>query len=315
MTDCQYKIPITLKEPIERNDGQWTYQISVPCGKCARCIERRKLEWAFRMEQEMYDSKVAYFVTLTYDPITVPYTKYGIKTLLPHKDVTELVKLKGKKRRVRRKRDDLVKFWKKLRINEERKEIPTWENLYNNLQPGDKIKYYAAGEYGESETQRPHYHAIIFNASKAMIEKSWEMGHTHIVPANRQTIAYLMKYLDKWMNKKQEWRKTPEYNTMSEGIGLNYIAKNQLWHKQNIDVLFVTNNQGFKIPMPKYYRLKIFTDEERIKQILIVEEALKEAKQDMITEHGEEGYNDIQRETKKYDEVKFKKNTKKRKID
>jgi len=314
MTDCQYKIPITLKEPIQRTDGQWTYQISVPCGKCTRCIERRKLEWAFRIEQEMYDSKIAYFVTLTYSPETVPYTNYGIKTLTPHKDVTELVKIKGKKRRVRRKRDDLVKFWKRLRINEERKEIPTWENLYNNLLPTDKIRFYAVGEYGE-EKGRPHYHAIIFNASRVMIERSWDLGSTHIVLANKQTIAYLMKYLDKWMGKKQDWKKTPEYNSMSEGIGLSYIAKNQLWHKQNLDVLFVTNNLGFKIPMPRIYRLKIFSDEERLQQILIVEEALKDQKQEMILEHGEDGYSDIMRETKKYDEVKFKKSIKKRIID
>jgi len=314
MTDCQYKIPIKLTEPIQRPDGLWTYSINVPCGKCTRCVERRKLEWAFRIEQEMYESKTAYFVTLTYSPETVPYTKYGIKTLTPHKDVTELVKLKGKKRRVRRKRDDLVKFWKRLRINEERKEIPTWENLYNNLQPKDKIRFYACAEYGE-EKFRPHYHAIIFNASKTMIEKSWDLGSTHIVPANKQTIAYLMKYLDKWMGKKQDWKKTPEYNTMSEGIGLGYIAKNQGWHKQNLDVLFVTNNMGFKIPMPRIYRLKIFSDEERIKQILIVEEALKDQKNEMILEHGEEGYSDIMRETRKYDEVKFKKSIKKRNID
>lgn len=313
MTDCQYKIPITLKEPIEYK-GQWTFKISVPCGKCSRCIERRKLEWGFRMEEEMNNSKTAYFVTLTYNPETVPYTNYGIKTLLPHKDVTELVKIKGKKRRVRRQRDDLAKFWKRLRSNEERKTIPTWENLYNNLQPTDKIKYYAVGEYGE-QFGRPHYHAIIFNASKVMIEKSWELGNVHIVPANKQTIAYLMKYLDKWLGKKQDWKKTAEYNTMSEGIGNAYIAKNKSWHKQNLDVLFVTNSQGFKIPMPKWYRLKIFNDQERLKQILIVEEALKDIKTDMIIEHGEEGYTDIMRETRMYDEHKFKRDTKKRIID
>jgi len=314
MTDCQYKIPITLKEPIQRTDGQWTYQISVPCGKCTRCIERRKLEWAFRMEQEMYDSKIAYFVTLTYSPETVPYTNYGIKTLTPHKDVTELVKIKGKKRRVRRKRDDLVKYLKRVRSNQSRDDDLRWEHLYNGLKPEDKIKYYGVGEYGE-ERGRPHYHLIVFNASKFWLEECWEMGSVHIVPANKQTIAYLMKYLDKWIGKKQDWKKTPEYNTMSEGIGLSYIAKNQLWHKQNLDVLFVTNNMGFKIPMPRIYRLKIFSDKERIQQILIVEEALKDKKQEMILEHGEDGYNDIQRETKKYDEIKFKKITKKRNID
>lgn len=312
-TDCKYKITLKLKEAFEDTNGIWRYHINIPCGKCARCIERRKMEWGFRMKQEMDESKTAYFVTLTYAPETVPYTSWGIKTLLPHKDVTHLVKKKNKKRKVREQKDDLQLFFKRLRQNQKRSK-PTIEHLRNNLGKKDKIKYYAAGEYGE-ERNRPHYHAIIFNASMINIEKSWELGTTHIVPANEMTIAYVMKYLDKRLDKEPDWKKTPEYNTMSEGIGKSYIDKNKSWHKRNPDILYVTTRIGIKIPMPKYYREKIFTEEERKEQVKIVTERMDEIKIELTQELGLHRYVEVQNMEGKESERRFKKKIKKRNID
>lgn len=313
MAECLNKIPIDLKEPIELNNGTWVSQISVPCGKCVQCIERRKMEWGFRMTNEMENSKTAYFVTLTYNNEHVPITRYGIKTLTPHKDITELIKVKGKKRRVRRPSNHLVNFFKKLRVNQERSEI-TIEHLSNNLKPTDRIKYYAAAEYGE-ERGRPHYHAIIFNASLVNIEKSWTYGETHIVKANEHTISYVMKYLDKHVGKKQDWRKTPEYNSMSEEVGLEYIVRNKSWHKINIDVLYVTTRKGIRIPMPRYYRERIWDETERKLQCALVESVIQEERKEQIKELGANTYNTIQNNKQKYHELKFRKATKKRTID
>jgi len=314
MADCLSKIPIQLKEAIQRNDGIWIKQISVPCGKCERCIERRKMEWSFRMANEMANSKTAYFVTLTYHPDNVPYTKYGIKTLLPHKDVKVLKKVKGKKRRVWRKRDDLTDYWKRLRITHSRNKQDTKENHFNNLKRTDKISYYAAGEYG-SEKLRPHYHAIIFNASEKHIIESWQLGSVDVRKANEASITYVMKYLDKWMNKKQDWRKAPEFNTMSEGLGKHYIERMGSWHKSNLEVLYVTTMSGIMVPMPKYYRLAIFTEEERKQQMLYVENKLQEIKADEINDIGQAEYNLKQNLTKKYGELIFKKRERKRTIE
>lgn len=290
-TDCLFKINLKLKEPIESKD-RWITYINIPCGKCARCIERRKMEWAFRMEIELEKAKTAYFVTLTYRPEKVPYNKYGQKTLKPN---------------------HLTNYFKRLRQNQKRgKETIEW--LINGLQPIDKIKYYAAGEYGE-DRGRPHYHAIIFNASIINIEKSWKKGTTHIVQANEQTISYVMKYLDKRLNKEPEWKKTPEYNTMSEGIGIDYIQKNKQWHTRNIDVLFVTKKNGIKIPMPKYYREKIFSDEQRKEQVEIVTDKLLEINQEETKKLGQDKYNKKQITDKYTSEYRFNKKIKKRLVD
>lgn len=315
-TECNHKIQIKLKEAIESatEPGRYLTYVSVPCGSCANCITRRKLEWGFRMEWEMKRSKTAYFVTLTYNNENVPYTKYGRKTLLPHKDVTELIKKRGMKKRVRVLRDDLKAFIKRLRTYTDRCDIEP-EHFFNNLTKEDKIKYYAAGEYGENSTKRPHYHLIIFNATEKGIYQSWNMGQVHCVKANRYTISYVMKYLDKRLGKEQDWRVTPEYNTMSEGIGESYISKWRIWHRSNLDLLFVTNELGIKIPMPKYYRDRIYTETDRRYQLFIVSDSIEEAKQKLIDDVGQGMYNDIQRRKNEYTEVKFNKSIKKRIID
>ena len=93
------------------------------------------------------------------------------------------------------------------------------EHLRCDLKKEDKLKYYACGEYGENGTKRPHFHLIVFNGSRSIIEEAWEWGDVHCVQATRETIAYVTKYMDKWRNKKQDWRKPYEFNVQSSRLG------------------------------------------------------------------------------------------------
>lgn len=322
-TDCLDKIPIRLKQPIESKD-RWINEISVPCGKCARCIQRRKMEWTFRMMHEMSESKTAYFVTLTYAPEWVPYNKYGRKVLVEtrEKDLKLRLEEQGRKRITKtwkKKQPDrsIQGYLKRLRTNTERsnkKGIVRMEHLENNLQHTDKIKFYAAGEYGQ-ERHRPHYHLIIYNASKREIEKAWEYGHVHVVKANEQLIAYLMKYLEKQLGQEQDKLKPKEFNIMSEGIGAGYVKKMKNWHKANKDVLYVRMKSGILVPMPRYIRNLIFNEEERKEQVILVEQIIQEGKQELINEWGILRYNEIITETRTEDERRFKKKIKKRIVD
>ena len=121
----------------KKPDGHLDY-LALPCGKCPVCKMRRVNTWVFRMEEEMKVSSSAYFVTLTYDTVTVPITDRGYMTL---------------------DKRDFQLFMKRLR------------KLSAN-----KLKYYAAGEYGELY-QRPHYHLILFNLEDVnMIKETWNNG-------------------------------------------------------------------------------------------------------------------------------------------
>ena len=64
-------------------------------------------------------------------------------------------------------RSDFQKFMKRLRKHAK----------------STKIKYYACGEYGTNYTERPHYHAIVFNLPRPFdkyITKAWKYGHIHV---------------------------------------------------------------------------------------------------------------------------------------
>lgn len=318
-TDCLDKIPIRLKQPIETK-GRWVNEISVPCGKCARCIQRRKMEWTFRMMHEMTESKTAYFVTLTYAPEWVPYNKYGRKVLVEtrEKDLKIHLQEQGRKRITKawkKKQPDrsIQGYMKRVRTNQGRSGI-TIEHLKNNLKPNDKIKFFAAGEYGE-ERSRPHYHAIIYNASRKIIEESWNYGHVHVVQANEQLICYLMKYLEKQLGQEPDKLKPREFNIMSEGIGKGYIKKMKEWHRQNKDVLYVRMKSGILVPMPRYIRNLIFNEEERKEQVILVEQIIQENKEELINEWGLMRYNEIISEQRTEDERRFKKKIKKRIVD
>lgn len=333
-TDCLEKIPIRLKEPIEkinysRETGAeyktYITEISIPCGKCARCIQRRKMEWTFRMLTEMETAKTAYFVTLTYAPEWVPYNKYGRKVLVEtrEKDLKLRLEEQGRKRITKtwkKKQPDrsIQGYLKRLRINIERrnkKGILEIENLRNNLKEEDKVKYYAAGEYG-SERSRPHYHLIIYNATAREIREAWPYGGVDIGEANDASISYLMKYLDKRLGEEQDKLKPKEFNCMSEGIGKGYINRMKDWHKRNLDVLYVRMKNGILVPMPRYLRKEIFTEEEMKAQVILVEDILKEIKEEKICEYGSHNrYNEIITEQRKEDERRFKKKIKKRIVD
>lgn len=58
----------------ETSDTKGTY---VPCGRCVNCLETKRSVWTFRLLMELRVAESAHFVTLTYDPLDVPYIKNG----------------------------------------------------------------------------------------------------------------------------------------------------------------------------------------------------------------------------------------------
>jgi hypothetical protein len=168
--------------------------------------------------------------------------------------------------------EDLTKFWKKLR-------------KYNKKL---KIKYYAAGEYGE-KYYRPHYHAIVFNIEDYnSIGKAWELGSIDIGTVSGSSIAYTCKYIDKKqripLHKDDD--RIPEFSRMSRGLGKNYITKQIIkYHKNDLSRNYVTNLAGIRIPMPRYYRNRIYDQFEQARQRSIMEKAFEEQREKQYKEY------------------------------
>lgn len=193
--------------------------ITVECGKCILCRKKRAGDWSFRLLQETKNYPLAVFATFTYNPENVP-----------EKNGTYLLQ-----------KSDLQKAFKRLRKSINHR----------------KIIYYAVGEYGD-KFNRPHYHAIIFNATPDEIKKCWSSGFVKIDKVNEKTINYVTGYITKENIYRGEKAYRP-FSVMSKGIGLRYVEKNAEYHRQKLTPLTVY--KGVKQIIPRYLREKIFDDE------------------------------------------------------
>lgn len=152
------------------------------------------------------------------------------------------------------RKTDVQKFFKRLRkINTE------------------KLKYYAVGEYG-GKTMRPHYHIILFNADIATIQLAWcldnkPIGNVHYGEVGGASVGYTLKYMMKPtkipMHKNDD--RTKEFSLMSKRLGENYITPQMIdyHHADMTGRLCMTIEDGKKIAMPRYYKNKIYDENQR----------------------------------------------------
>ena len=208
--------------------------VNVPCGKCLACKKRRASHWSFRLNEEAKSSSSACFITLTYE--NAPISDNGFRTL---------------------DKRDFQLFLKRLR-----KTCPT-----------NKLKYYACGEYG-TQTHRPHYHAIIFNLPKSLIQSpqkiadTWQNGHIHLANNNQLTINYVVGYMTKsnFTRFNNQDDRLPEFSLMSKKMGLGYLTDAMKNYYKKREIFCIVRESGQIISMPRYYKEKIF-EKKQLKEM------------------------------------------------
>lgn len=158
----------------------------------------------------------------------------------------------------------------------------TWKYKFRS-----RIRYYAVGEYG-SETLRPHFHIIAFNVPAAdWFESAWSLrgrpiGLIDIGKVSGNSIAYCAKYMDKGSIIPVHPRddRLPKFSVMSQGIGSSYLTPGVIdYHRSRPDDLYLVNPGGHKIAIPKFYRDRIWNEEERRKLFYVIAKAM-DAKRD-----------------------------------
>lgn len=233
--------PMSIRNPSVKTNTDFRFLV-VPCGKCPECIRVRISSWQFRLVQEEKVHFTARFVTLTYDPDNVPVSPNGFMTLCKR---------------------DVQLFFKRLRFNTKRK----------------SIKYYLCGEYG-SKTSRPHYHAIIFDATESEIHDAWQNGHVHTDAVTDASITYTIKYMAKGriIPQFKADDRVEEFSLMSKKLGANYMTPEMVkWHKDGLRN-YVVKPGGYKSVMPRYYREKVFNEGE---QFILTAEAQQKYEVDL----------------------------------
>jgi hypothetical protein len=202
-----------------------------PCGRCPDCLRRRAAGWSFRLLQQEKVSHTSLFVTLTYNTTTVPFTGSGNMSL--------------------NKRDCQL-FMKRLR----------------KQYPSGYVSYYLCGEYG-SNTNRPHYHALIFNADEVQIQKAWQSGDCHFGRVTGASVGYCLKYMMKpgRIPLFEGDDRVPEFQLCSKGLGKSYLTDQmKYWHKASVvDRMYLQLEGGARCSMPRYYKDRIYDEKDKLK--------------------------------------------------
>lgn len=239
------------------------YRGCVPCGKCPACRQTRSQQWIFRLEQQARSSYNCKFITLTYNDDNI---KTGFYTDVETGEISQVPVID---------KSDVQDFIKDLR-----------RELYGDS--GGDLKYFVASEYGPT-THRPHYHCIIFNFpilsyrdTKRILETSWDKGFIQVADLNNNRIAYVCKYClsDSYVTY------LPVTNLVSHGIGLSWLTPSIRFSYRHNPRLYVVNNKGFKVSMPRYYREKLWStwpEKEKLRyQIKIQQDEKSKAFRDYL---------------------------------
>ena len=249
----------------------------IPCGKCLACRLDYSRQWANRMMMELQYHDSAYFVTLTYSDVFLPY-KY-----MTDPCTGEII---GKNPTL--KKDHLSRFVKHVRKHFKY----------------DRIRFFGSGEYGTS-TFRPHYHIVLFGLhlsdcveykrtkqgnilyTSAELNCCWsnffgydssgsprydQIGFVIVAPVTWETCAYVARYTAKKAsfeleNKIYQWDVEPPFSLSSRRPGIGYQ-----WFKDHPDCLkydFInlsTPTKGIKFRPPKYFR--VLERQDRISKIV-----------------------------------------------
>jgi len=245
--------------------GGLIYSFPADCGKCLKCLIKRKAQWSFRITEEQRVSFSSYFVTLTYDEKHVPHGN-GTLTISKADHFDFIKKLKE------------YESPKALSLREQ-VSLEEFERKKRGIKEFGKLKYYGVYEYGD-QFLRPHGHYILFNVRDINnIALSWGKGKIDIDhDVNVNNIDYVLKYMVKDHSNIDYENRQKECSFMSKAIGLPAADEAFICHISKTDKNQVINSRGRKIPIPRYYRKKFLSDEERLRKNQYIAEQIEKKK-------------------------------------
>lgn len=216
-------------------------QIEVPCGNCEECRKGKARQWQIRLGEEIKEWKYKYFITLTFSP----------------KELEELCK------KTRLKECNAVMGYAVRHMLERyRKDKKT------------SLKHWIITELGHENTERIHGHGLLMSNDPLEFIKSnkenfytwkyWKYGLVYVGQyVNMQTINYIVKYINKIDT---DHKGFVGEILCSPGIGKSYIDKlnnTGYYYRPHKTIDYYTLPNGTKVKQPKYYKNKLFNENER----------------------------------------------------
>lgn len=239
--------------------------IAVGCNKCIECKRQKAREWGIRMQEEIKVNKNGKFIALTFSNESIKKITTEIRKNAAKK-IIELRKYKIEKNTI-----EIEKIIKSTKGYELDNEIATyavrrWLERYRK-QHKKSIRHWLVTELGHNGTENIHIHGIIWTDTIEDALDKWIYGFTYPKTEREKKTNYVnaasINYIIKYVNKIDKDHK--HYNSKiltSSGIGNKYNAKENKYNETETNETYRTNT-GNKLGLPKYYRNKIYTDEEK----------------------------------------------------
>lgn len=211
-------------------------EVEIECGYCFECRKKKRNEWRIRNYEQLKDTPTAVFFTGTVSPERYEYIKNKYNLDNDNAIITKIHRL----------------FLERIR-----KEY------------GKSIKHWSVTEKGHTNTRRIHLHGLYYSDCLTkwqlikLLRNNWIDGYCYNGKyVNTRTINYVSKY----MTKRDEDNK--EYTAKvlcSPGLGAGYAERMKSrykWNKEKTKEDYVIND-GRHVALPKYYKYKFFTEDER----------------------------------------------------
>lgn len=226
--------------------------IAVGCGNCIECKKQKARDWQIRLLEEIKHTKNAYFITLTFNDKSIA-------------ELSKEITAKG------------YALDNGIATIATRRFLERWRKTHKK-----SLKHWLITELGHNGTNNIHLHGILwFEDTKDIhkLDNHWKYGYTYkgapiyekqkIIGyknyVNEQTISYIIKYVTKSEEKYKHYK--PIILT-SPGIGSQYtkntfgnVKRNTFKYNETNETY--TTQTGHKISLPKYYRNKIYDDQEK----------------------------------------------------
>lgn len=209
----------------------------VPCHHCQGCRIDRRLLWDRRITSEYVKYRCA-FVTFTYDEYHVNYNKGSVYPTIRNSDFSKFID--SLRHNIKYHYDSLPEF-----------------NTFD-------WKFVACSEYGDSHTQRPHFHALFLGLDwkefNGLFKHYWKNGIVDVGPILAGGINYVLKYMDKQVNGPllhelytDFGREAPKM-LFSPGIGKDFFIS----QIDNINKYGSAKIGSRLVPIPSYWKNKLF---------------------------------------------------------
>ena len=243
--------------------------VPVGCGKCMECLKQKARGWQVRLQEELRNNRTALFVTFSFSDESLIKLENELDTNLTGYNLDNKIATLAVRR-------FLERYRKKYKAS---------------------IKHWFVTELGKINTERIHIHGIVFttpelaiallrddehngddvinigslnkllssaNERKTTLASLWSYGNIWLGDyVNERTVNYIVKYIYKQDPKHKYY--TPVI-LCSPGIGSQYLKRydsvNNKFNGKKTNELYTTRN-GIKLPLPTYYRNKIYNDDQR----------------------------------------------------